>query len=194
MRKEIQSIRAIAVVGVVLFHGGLAFTSGGFLGVDIFFVISGYLIFNIIYREITNGNFNLLAFIGRRIKRLYPSYLLILFGVTLAASFFVSGDQFLAYADSLNWSLFQSANIYFKNHTGYFDSAATTQPLLHLWSTSVEWQFYLFVALLVIGLYKFCKAYIPHILLGIALISFILTTAGISNTDSMFYLLTFRIW
>lgn len=143
-RRDIQGLRALAVVGVIAFHAGLP-VSGGFIGVDVFFVISGYVITNMLRREWSNtGSIRLRSFFRRRFLRLTPALALL-----IAVTFLISG--FVLYADQ-QWialqtgfgALFLVANLVIARNTGgYFDSSAEMNPLLNTWSLSVEEQFYI---------------------------------------------------
>lgn len=141
-RPDIDGLRAVAVVGVVFYHYGAAWLPGGFTGVDVFFVISGYLITTILRREIEAGDFSILGFYDRRIRRIVPALLVVL-AATIAAGWFIlmPGD----YADlgvSAAYAAAGLGNLYFYGNTGYFDQASEMQPLLHTWSLGVEEQFY----------------------------------------------------
>lgn len=141
-RPDIDGLRAVAVMGVLLYHYGATWLPGGFTGVDVFFVISGYLITSILRREIEAGEFSILGFYDRRIRRIVPALLVVL-ATTLAAGWFIlmPGD----YADlgaSAAWAAAGLGNLYFYGNTGYFDQSSEMQPLLHTWSLGVEEQFY----------------------------------------------------
>jgi peptidoglycan/LPS O-acetylase OafA/YrhL len=141
-RPDIDGLRAVAVIAVVLYHGWPNFFPGGFIGVDIFFVISGYLITSIIVSELEQGRFSILGFYARRIRRIFPALLLVLgatlgFGwaVLLPAEFRQLGRHIAAGGSF-------ASNLLLWNEAGYFDNAAITKPLLHLWSLGIEEQFY----------------------------------------------------
>lgn len=141
-RPDIDGLRAIAVLSVVLYHYGASWLPGGFTGVDVFFVISGYLITTILKRDIENRQFSLLSFYDRRVRRILPA-LMVMLSFTLAVGWFLlmPGD----YADlggSAAAAAFGFGNLFFFWNTGYFDQAAELQPLLHTWSLGVEEQFY----------------------------------------------------
>jgi peptidoglycan/LPS O-acetylase OafA/YrhL len=142
-RPDIDGLRAVAILAVVAFHGFPTIIPGGFVGVDVFFVISGFLISGILFNDLATGNFSLLKFYGRRVRRIFPALILI-----LAASL-IAGWFFLLPVDlkDLSWqaissSLFAS-NFFFWQQAGYFDTSAETKMLLHLWSLGVEEQFYI---------------------------------------------------
>ncbi len=142
-RADIDGLRAVAVLAVVIFHAKLGVFSGGFVGVDVFFVISGYLIASIILKDEAAGRFSLAQFYERRIRRIFPAlFVVILFCAAVGALFLTPNDYLLfgrsAFAAMSFWS-----NFYFARQGGYFAPAAETQPLLHTWSLGVEEQFYL---------------------------------------------------
>ena len=151
-RPDIDGMRALAVLSVVLYHINPAWLPGGLLGVDIFFVISGYLITSIISREMAQRRFSFVQFYKRRAKRILPVFLFTLVFTTAAAAWLFMPEDFYRYLRSLNSSLFFSSNIHFAKNVDYFDMAATEKPLLHIWSLSVEEQFYFAFPLLLFWL------------------------------------------
>jgi peptidoglycan/LPS O-acetylase OafA/YrhL len=142
-RPDIDGLRAVSVVVVMLFHLGFAPISGGFVGVDVFFVISGYLITSIIAREIDAGVFTFAGFYERRIRRIYPALIVVLVATFLGAYLVVMPRDFLAFSRTLIAAPLFAANFMFLGGDGYFDPGATTKPLLHTWSLGVEEQFYI---------------------------------------------------
>ena len=142
-RDDIDGLRAIAVLAVVCFHLRISGFSGGFVGVDVFFVISGFLITRIVATDIEAGRFSLAQFYSRRARRLLPAFFMTL-SLSCVAAFLLFTPQHLeTFAKSLTAGVFGFSNIFFWRESGYFDLAARTKPLLHTWSLSVEWQFYL---------------------------------------------------
>ena len=142
-RQDIQGLRAIAVVSVLVFHAFPGLLSGGFAGVDIFFVISGFLISSILYRDIQSGEFALLDFYRNRVRRLFPALIPVLIA-TLALGYLVlSPLRFDELARSTMYSALFLANLDFYLMSGYFSQASELKPLLHTWSLAVEEQFYL---------------------------------------------------
>ena len=142
-RPDIDGLRALAVLPVVLFHGGVEVFSGGFVGVDVFFVISGYLITRIIWSEIQSGTFSILNFYERRARRILPALTVVLLACLAAGFVLALPNQFEALGTSLVYTLFFVSNVFFWQESGYFAPAAELMPLLHTWSLAVEEQFYI---------------------------------------------------
>ena len=161
-RPDIDGLRAIAVISVILFHIHANLLPGGFLGVDIFFVISGYLITGIIQRELAEQRFSLLNFYQRRAKRILPAFLFMLAACTAACVWLLTPDDFIAYLRSLRSSLLFGANLFFAQSGGYFDIQSAEKPLLHIWSLSVEEQFYFVFPLLIWLVHKYRPKYTVH--------------------------------
>jgi peptidoglycan/LPS O-acetylase OafA/YrhL len=161
-RPDIDGLRAIAILPVLFFHAGLSAFSGGFVGVDIFFVISGYLITAIVAKDVASGKFSFAKFYERRMRRIFPALFFLLFVCTAAAALLFPPKDFDAFGRSLVAVAFFVSNIFFW-HTaspgGYFDRASNTQVLLHTWTLSVEEQFYIFlpIGLVLIGLHPVPK-------------------------------------
>ncbi len=149
MRSDIQFLRGIAVLTVVLYHLKLFFVSGGFLGVDVFFVISGFLITNVILRGLDNGSFTFAGFYTRRAKRLLPAAYSTFLLCTLLAYQFLTQGQWSDYIEQLFAAITFTANIVLPFQSGYFEEAAEAKPLLHIWSLSLEEQYYLLLPLLI---------------------------------------------
>jgi peptidoglycan/LPS O-acetylase OafA/YrhL len=194
-RKEIDGLRAIAVVPVIFFHAGIESFKGGFVGVDVFFVISGYLITGIILKEIKRGTFSILNFYERRARRILPALFLVIFITIPFAWTLMSPAELKNYGGSVvSVPLFVS-NLFFWRREGYFETANSLSPLLHTWSLAVEEQFYLFYPILFILIWKIGRKYLVGILSLILLISFLLAQIG-SNAkpDAAFYLLPTRGW
>jgi peptidoglycan/LPS O-acetylase OafA/YrhL len=194
-RPDIDGLRAIAVLGVVLFHAGVQPLTGGFTGVDVFFVISGYLISSIIIKEIRRGDFSLTTFYERRIRRILPAFLVVvLFSAVLAYLLLLPRD-FESFGKSLAAAGLSLSNILFWKESGYFDSSAELKPLLHTWSLGVEEQFYLFFPLLLLLISRFFKQRWVGWILAIAAVSFLLSIWGVRYQPSAaFYWLPTRAW
>ncbi len=155
-RGDIDGLRAIAVLSVIVFHIDAALLPGGFVGVDVFFVISGYLITGNIVQELNSGRFSLLEFYRRRVKRIAPAMLVVTAVVMLAAYLLMLPEQLRDTGKSAVFSLASLANVYFwlYQDTGYFAQSSLELPLLHLWSLGVEEQFYLLWPLLLVAVYR----------------------------------------
>lgn len=141
-RSDIDGLRAIAVLMVILFHMNADWIPGGFIGVDIFFVISGYIITSVIYPQIVNKEFSFNQFYIKRIKRILPLFYLVAMTSLIFAYWLYTPNDFMGFADSLRYASTFIANIYFERHSGYFAPTSETLPLLHTWSLSIEEQFY----------------------------------------------------
>jgi peptidoglycan/LPS O-acetylase OafA/YrhL len=163
-RPEVDGLRAIAVLMVILCHAQLQYFTGGFVGVDVFFTISGYVVALAIFRDQKQGDFTLINFYGKRLRRLAPSlYLVLSVTIIFCFIFCFPQDTFSVLKNSLLVAVF-SSNIYLAKQTGYFDVGADKQPLLHTWSLSVEEQFYLIFPLLLLSLRRARVAIVLFIL------------------------------
>lgn len=140
---HVDGLRALAVALVVIFHAWPGLMTGGFIGVDVFFVISGFIITRQIFAEMETGSFSFVAFLGRRARRLIPAAAVCSLLVTVAALVILMPDALRIYGESLAAVWTMTANFYFYSHSGYFDAPAAQAPLLHMWSLAVEDQFYL---------------------------------------------------
>jgi peptidoglycan/LPS O-acetylase OafA/YrhL len=193
-RPDIDGLRALAVLGVVIYHAFPWMIPGGFIGVDIFFVISGYLISGILYKGHSEGNFSFREFYARRIKRLFPALITMLV-ITLAYGWMILlPDEFAQLGKHVAAGTLFIQNFVFWQESGYFDTAASLKPLLHLWSLAVEEQFYIIFPLLLLLVWKKPKFLIPS--MGILLIStFILNVVmSAQNSASDFFLTPYRTW
>ncbi|MDI3563931.1 acyltransferase family protein [Bradyrhizobium sp. Arg816] len=195
-RPDIDGLRAVAVLLVVIFHAfpDEAWLPGGFVGVDVFFVISGYLISRILFSEIEHHRFSLTSFYGRRVRRIFPA-LAVCLAVVLAYGFVVLMPSQLA---QLGRQVFFGAsflsNFALWSESGYFDSAATSKPLLHLWSLGIEEQFYILWPAVLWVAFKL-KAAIGRLIVGLLAASFAINIAlSLTDTSSDFYLPASRFW
>lgn len=194
-RREIDGLRAIAVLPVILFHAGVEVFSGGYIGVDIFFVISGYLITTIILSEKQAGKFTIINFYERRARRILPALFFVILASLPFSWYWMLPSQLKDYAQSLAAVSIFSSNILFWLESGYFEAAAELKPFLHTWSLAVEEQYYLLFPLLILVTWQWGKQTILKLLVLIGLCSFSLTQWGIANDPSAnFYLLPFRLW
>lgn len=194
-RPEIDGLRALAILPVVLFHYGVPGFSGGFVGVDVFFVISGYLITSLIQSEIDRGAFSLARFYERRVRRIFPALFAMLAVVTAAAFVLLFPVDLVHYAQSLFATALFGANFEFWREAGYFDTFANQKPLLHLWSIAVEEQFYLLFPALLLALRRSRASYRIGAIVCVLLISFALSVLGVGAAKvATFYLLPTRAW
>ncbi|HEX7743137.1 MAG TPA: acyltransferase, partial [Sphingobium sp.] len=194
-RSDLDALRAIAVIGVILFHVGLKQASGGFVGVDVFFVISGFLITQLILRDLDRGSFSFVDFYQRRIRRIFPALMLMLLVCTFACALLLLPDDLRRYGQATSAASLFSSNIWFWLKTDYFDGPALFKPLLHTWSLAVEEQFYLFFPLFMRCIWPLGRAWIPLILAGCAALSFAACLAMMrTDSSAAFYLTPFRAW
>ena len=194
-RPDIDGLRAIAVLAVLGYHLQVSWFRGGFVGVDIFFVISGYLIGKVVIGECRAARFSLKTFYARRVRRIIPAYLAMAFAVIIVSFSWLLPYEYVRVAWSSLFSALSASNIYFVQHTNYFDAPATAQPLLHTWSLAVEEQFYLLFPLSVLVI---CT-YVPrHLTLAIGIACGISFCWGSYETlaaaNHAFYLAPGRAW
>lgn len=194
-RPDIDGLRAVAVLSVVLYHAGLPVLPGGFVGVDIFFVISGYLITRIIAREIAEDRFSILTFYERRTRRIFPA-LFVMLGVCVAAAGLITlPAEFESFGNSLAAATLFVSNIYFWQTADYFGGPAHLQPLLHTWSLAVEEQFYIVLPLLLLALTRWAHSHLIRWLLALTVLSFALSVWAVAEKpNAAFYLLPARFW
>ncbi|MDI4655899.1 acyltransferase family protein [Xanthobacter autotrophicus] len=195
-RADVDGLRALAIVPVVLFHIHLSAFPGGYVGVDIFFVISGYLITAILFRDMKAGRFSLLDFYDRRIRRIFPALFVVLVATTLAAVFIMVPSDLLLYARSLRATTLFFSNIYFAKNLNYFQPEADLNPLLHTWSLAVEEQFYIFFPLILFALIRWVR---PNLLRPIILVLIVASLAHAEirlsrNPIESFFSLPTRAW
>lgn len=192
-RADIDGLRALAVLPVVAHH--MLLLPGGFVGVDIFFVISGYLISQIIFRETADGTFSLVRFYERRIRRILPALLLTVIGVLLLALIFLAPPDTQAVGESALAATLSVANFYFWQNTGYFEVGSVAMPLLHSWSLGVEEQFYIFFPLIAILIARFGATVRLAVLVSIFTLSLTASVFEIRyHPSAAFYLLHSRAW
>lgn len=193
-RPEIDGLRAIAVMLVVFFHAKFGFAQGGYLGVDIFFVISGYLISTLIFKDLEKGRFSVLTFYERRARRLLPALFVVLAFSLVFAWVFMPLRQWDNFSESVIWTSFFGSNFFFWLDVDYFGPAADLKPLLHSWSLAVEEQFYLVFPLIALLLaHKKAWLYAGLALLGIASFAACLWAVE-AMPRAAFYLAPFRFW
>lgn len=194
-RPEIDGLRAIAVIPVILFHAGFQIFSGGFVGVDIFFVISGYLITTIIVAELEAGRFSILNFYERRARRILPAlYLVTALCLPFAWLWLIPSDA-KELSKSIMAVLLFASNIFFWQQSDYFDAETELKPLLHTWSLGVEEQFYVLFPIVLMLVWRLGRKRIVVLLTIVALLSLALAEYAISRKpDATFFLLPTRAW
>ena len=194
-RREIDGLRAVAVLAVILFHAGFEFFKGGFVGVDIFFVISGYLITSIIISEMYRGEFSLIHFYYRRARRILPAlFFVILCCIPFAWLWFLP-IHLKEFSESIVSTTLFSSNIYFWREINYFSHSVDLKPLIHTWSLAVEEQYYLIFPLFIMAVWRFQKRWIAILVLLISLLSLFLAHWGsINHPEATFFLLPTRVW
>ena len=168
-RPDIDGLRAIAILSVVGFHVSPTWIPGGFVGVDIFFVISGFLISGIIFRNFDTKSFSYGVFYGRRIKRIFPSLLVLLLSLFAVGWIFLFPLEFKQLGKNIAAGAGFVSNFNLWNEAGYFDQASSTKPLLHLWSLAIEEQFYLIWPLLLGMVWKRRKNFLTVTLIVAAM-------------------------
>jgi len=193
-RPYLDGLRAVAVLSVVACHLKLPGLHGGFVGVDVFFVISGYLISSIILAELAEGRFSITAFYERRIRRIFPALFAMLLTFTAVAYIFFLPAELKAYARSAIAAVLSASNLYFSRHAGYFDQSQA-RPLLHTWSLGVEEQFYLLFPLFLLALHRWFPKRMRTVLIAAAAASLLASIAAVaSNRDAAFYMPQCRAW
>ncbi|MEJ2694993.1 MAG: acyltransferase, partial [Candidatus Thiodiazotropha sp.] len=153
-RPDIDGLRAVAVIPVLLFHAGMNYFSGGYIGVDIFFVVSGYLITSIIVVELEKEKFTILGFYERRVRRIFPALFTVIFFSIIVSQFLMLPNEYKDFGQSVFATTFFLSNVLFWIEAGYFDAESLMKPLLHTWSLAVEEQYYIFYPPLLILIYK----------------------------------------
>ena len=193
-RRDIDGLRAVAVIAVVLFHFGVPGFSGGFVGVDVFFVISGYLITSIIWRQREASRFSFVEFWARRARRILPALFVMMAAVLAVGWFLMAPKDYEELGRSVRYQVMFVSNLLFMRQEGYFDAASDLKPLLHTWSLAVEEQFYFVFPLLLTLLCSRFKHW------RLALFSLLLVSFGLSvwavaqHPEKAFFLLPMRAW
>ena len=195
-RAEIDGLRALAVVPVILYHAGFSLFSGGFVGVDVFFVISGYLITTILLDDLENKTFSIKKFYEKRIRRILPALFLVMLVSVVFAYCFMIPVAMKDFSKSLIAVCLFISNIFFWKTTGYFETTAEEKPLLHTWSLAVEEQYYMFFPILLFLLWRFGKNRVFWTITALAAISFFFSELVLRKQDVLanFYLAPPRAW
>jgi peptidoglycan/LPS O-acetylase OafA/YrhL len=195
-RAEIDGLRALAVIPVIFFHAGFSFFSGGFVGVDVFFVISGYLITTIIIKELNNNTFSLINFYERRARRILPALIFVILISSIISFIFLTRSELASYFKSVITTLLFFSNFYFYKTSPYFQSESDLEPLLHTWSLSIEEQFYIIFPITLLLFHKFFKRYIFLMLIFVFAASlFICQFLALKTGGTLNFYFTFsRAW
>jgi len=174
-RSEIDGLRAVAVLPVILFHAGFSWFSGGYVGVDVFFVISGYLITSILIEDLDRKKFSLIKFYERRARRILPALSFVVFVTTIFAWLLLNPFEFQKYGNSLIGVATFTSNIIFWRSTGYFDESSELNPLLHTWSLAVEEQYYVFFPIFLALFWKLGRNRLFWLIIAATMLSLILS-------------------
>lgn len=197
-RSDIDGLRAVAVLSVVSYHLGISSFRNGFMGVDVFYVISGYLITSLISKDLAAGRFSIVTFYERRTRRIFPALFTVLFFCILAASILFYPEELTRFGKSLLATTFFVSNLYFWHSArpaGYFDTSVAPQPLLHTWSLAVEEQFYLLFPVTLYFLFRWARKRINKYLFIFCALSFVLNLWATQHRPvAAFYWLMPRAW
>jgi peptidoglycan/LPS O-acetylase OafA/YrhL len=191
-RADIDGLRGVAVLSVIFYHMGFSFFEGGFVGVDVFFVVSGYLITRSIIFDLKHGQFSILDFYNRRARRILPSLLVVVFLSTISGYFFMPPPSYKDLTESSLAALLFVSNFHFQAEVDYFDTIAELKPLLHTWSLAIEEQFYFVIPILVL-LSKSIRAFtiLIAIVFVAALVSFLISS---EDQSKLFFFPQYRVW
>ena len=193
-RRDVDGLRSVAILPVVLYHAGVTALGGGFVGVDVFFVISGYLITSLIVGDLEQGRFSIVSFYERRARRILPALLVMIAATLLVGAFLLLPADFDALSRSAAAALLFYSNVHFWDTASYFDYDSTLKPLLHTWSLAVEEQYYIVFPAFMMLIFR--RAMSPLVwLLSVLGLSFGLSLWGVSRyPEATFYLAPTRIW
>lgn len=194
-RPDVDGLRAVAIIAVMLYHAGLPVTPGGYVGVDVFFVISGFVITSVVQADLARGRFTLLGFYERRVRRIFPA-LFTMIAVSLLIGWLVMmADDYKRLGQSASANALFLSNFYFMKDSGYFGVGAAAKPLLHTWSLAVEEQFYLLLPLYLLLLRRWTSASLRRVTLGIGVVSLVLALwATPLEPYASFFMLPTRAW
>jgi peptidoglycan/LPS O-acetylase OafA/YrhL len=194
-RREVDGLRAVAIVPVLLFHAGFSWVRGGYVGVDIFFVISGYLISSLILAEKAAGRFTIVNFYERRVRRILPALFLVMAASLVPAWLWMTPQRLQSFGQSLVAVSIFANNILLGRTSGYFDLAADEKPLLHTWSLAVEEQYYVFFPLFLILCWNLGRRWLVALVALGAVASLVAAQWGVLHApESGFFLLQGRAW
>ncbi|AEE24243.1 acyltransferase family protein [Paraglaciecola chathamensis] len=195
-REDINALRAIAVIAVVIFHFNHAWLPGGFAGVDIFFAISGFLMTMIIVKGLERENFSIIAFYKARVRRIIPALAFLCFALMVLGFFLLSPIDYLNMGKDTSASLTFTSNFVYWKESNYFDASSIEKWLLHTWSLSVEWQFYLLYPVVLVVLNKFLNLkQLKLLLVAATILAVLLSIYVTSNTSrAAYFLLPTRAW
>ena len=194
-RADIDGLRALAVVAVVMFHAGIPGFHGGFVGVDVFFVISGFLITNFILSDLRQSTFSIWNFYERRIRRIFPALFTMMLVCGLAAYWLLLPRDFAEFGTSAAWATLFASNIHFWQQSSYFSGAAEFRPLLHTWSLAIEEQFYILYPIAVAIVFRFARNKICTAIVLCLCLSFAVSAwAAMTHPHAAFYLTPSRAW
>ncbi len=194
-RPDIDGLRAIAVLSVVLYHFEIGGVKGGFVGVDVFFVISGYLITGIIRSELAKGEFTLARFYERRARRIFPALFVMLLATMVAGLFLLLPSDLARLGQATIATILFVSNVLYYRQSGYFDEVADFNPLLHTWSLGVEEQFYVGLPLLLVAVCRFRPQWTVRVVALCALVSFVACVVAQPFIGKLvFFLSPFRAW
>ncbi len=193
-RSDIDGLRAIAVLLVMADHFHTHF-AGGYVGVDVFFVISGYLISAAILKEMGEGTFSIANFYERRVRRIFPALIVMFFAVSAMAYYYLFPIEIMDYARSMIAAILSVSNFWFWHQAGYFDAPSASKPLLHTWSLGVEEQFYIFFPIFLVLVRKFLRHYLKAAVILVACISFVLAYVYVGkDATEAFFFSPLRAW
>ena len=194
-RAEIDGLRAVAVLPVLFFHSGWSSFSGGYVGVDVFFVISGFLITGILAGEIAEHRFSILNFYERRIRRIFPCLFAVIIVSCAAAAALLVPMDFRDFSKSVIATVFFASNVLFFRQSGYFDDQSAIKPFLHTWSLAVEEQFYIVFPILLWLIHRYARDRMFLVLVPLALFSFAINVWGARHMPAFtFFMAPTRVW